>query len=56
MADSGITQLYIAYSIIWVLWFIYLLYLHLKQSKLEKDISNLESVVMRNGRRTKGEE
>jgi CcmD family protein len=53
MADSGIEYLYIAYTVIWLGWFVYLIYLHLKQSKIEKDIKNLEDMVKSRDRRRK---
>lgn len=53
MSDSGITYLYAAYTIVWIGWFVYLLYLHIKQSKLEKDLDNLEGLVKSYGRKRK---
>lgn len=51
MTDSGILHLYIAYSIVWIGWFIYLVYLHVKQARLEREIENLEGLVKAGGKK-----
>jgi CcmD family protein len=51
MSDSGITYMYIGYTVIWLGWFLYLLYLHSKEARLEKDLKNLEEMVKRNDRK-----
>lgn len=53
MSDSGINFLYAGYTAVWLGWFLYLLYLHGKQSKLEKDFINLERMVVSHGRKGK---
>ncbi len=48
---NELEALYIGYSIIWVGLFGYLMYLHLKQSKLAKDLKLLEEMVETNERK-----
>ena len=49
MASSWLA-LYIAYSIVWVGVFGYLLYMHLRQLRIEKDIRALREEVSKHGK------
>lgn len=42
---SSWTALYLAYTIVWLGVFMYLIYMHLRQYKIEKDIENLKGQV-----------
>lgn len=44
------TALYIAYSIVWGGVFLYLLYLHIRQKRIERDISQLKEEVLGRGK------
>lgn len=48
---GGLEALYIGYTIIWVGLFGYLVYLHMKQTKLTKDLSLLEEMVKKDDRK-----
>lgn len=45
----GLDELYIAYTVIWLGVFGYMLYLHLKQQRLLKDVKNLEGMLSDRG-------
>ncbi|MEE9116165.1 MAG: CcmD family protein [Thermoplasmata archaeon] len=45
----GLDELYIAYTVIWLGVFGYMLYLHLRQQRLLKDVKNLEGVLSERG-------
>ncbi len=45
----GLDELYIAYTVIWLGVFGYMLYLHLKQQRLLKDVKNLEGMLSERG-------
>ena len=51
MADQW-TALYVAYSIVWVGIFGFLLYLSLRHRKIERDIRNLKEEVLKHGKST----
>ena len=48
MTGSDLGFLYAGYLIIWIGLFLYLMYLHLKQSSLENEIKNLSKLVKEN--------
>ncbi|MCK5291291.1 MAG: CcmD family protein [Thermoplasmata archaeon] len=45
----GLDELYIAYTVIWLGVFGYMLYLHMRQQKLLKDVKNLEGMLSDRG-------
>jgi CcmD family protein len=45
----GLDELYIAYTVIWLGVFGYMLYLHMRQQRLLKDVKNLEGIVSERG-------
>ncbi len=45
----GLDGLYIAYTVIWLGVFGYMLYLHLRQQRLLKDVKNLEGMLSERG-------
>jgi CcmD family protein len=45
----GLDELYIAYTVIWLGVFGYMLYLHLRQQRLLKDVKNLEGMLSDRG-------
>lgn len=45
----GLDELYIAYTVIWLGVFGYMLYLHLRQRRLMRDINNLEGIMSGRG-------
>jgi CcmD family protein len=45
----GLDELYIAYTVIWLGVFGYMLYLHLRQQRLLKDVKNLEGMLSERG-------
>lgn len=49
--STGLDSLFTAYSIVWMGWFIYLVYVHQKQGRLEADIKNLQEMVSFSERR-----
>ena len=42
MSDDGLTGLYIAYSLVWLGLLTYLIYIHMLQERLRKEMSNLK--------------
>ena len=46
MANSW-TALYVAYSIVWIGVFVYLLYTHMRQRNVERDIRTLKEEVQK---------
>jgi CcmD family protein len=46
----GLDELYIAYTVIWLGVFGYMLYLHLRQNRLLRDVKNLEGMMGGQGR------
>ena len=49
MANSW-TALYVAYSIVWIGVFVYLLYIHMKQRNIDRDLKSLKEEVARHGK------
>lgn len=45
----GLDELYMAYTVIWLGVFGYMLYLHLRQQRLLKDVKNLEGMLSERG-------
>jgi CcmD family protein len=45
----GLDELYIAYTVIWLGVFGYMLYLHFRQRRLMRDINNLEGIMSGRG-------
>ncbi len=45
----GLDELYIAYTVIWLGVFGYMLYLHLRQQRLLKDVKNLKGMLSERG-------
>jgi CcmD family protein len=41
----GLDELYMAYTVIWLGVFGYMLYLHMRQQKILKDVKNLEGML-----------
>ena len=56
MVDAGMDFLYGAYTAVWLGWFLYLIYLYQRQSRLEKDMHNLKEMVKDCGNKEKKEE
>jgi CcmD family protein len=48
---DDLSYLLIGYIVIWLGLFLYILYLHMKQSKLEKDVEILEETVESHGKK-----
>jgi len=46
----GLDELYIAYTVIWLGVFGYMVYLHLRQKRLLRDVRNLEGMLGGQGR------
>ncbi|HEX9908018.1 MAG TPA: CcmD family protein [Thermoplasmata archaeon] len=47
--SNSFTALYIAYSIVWVGVFAYLVYMHIRQSTVDREIRTLKEVVGKHG-------
>jgi CcmD family protein len=47
--SNSFTALYIAYSIVWVGVFAYLVYMHIRQRTVERDIRTLKEEVRQHG-------
>ncbi len=47
--SNSFTALYIAYSIVWVGVFAYLVYMHIRQRTVERDIRTLKDEVRKHG-------
>jgi len=47
--SNSFTALYIAYSIVWVGVFAYLVYMHIRQRTVERDIKTLKEEVRKHG-------
>jgi CcmD family protein len=45
----GLDDLYLAYTVIWLGVFGYMLYLHMRQQKILKDVKNLEGILSDRG-------
>jgi CcmD family protein len=45
----GLDELYMAYTVIWLGVFGYMVYLHLRQQRLLKDVKNLEGMLSERG-------
>jgi CcmD family protein len=45
----GLDDLYLAYTVIWLGVFGYMLYLHIRQQKILKDVKNLEGILSDRG-------
>jgi len=50
MMASSWLALYLAYSIVWIGVFGYLLYVHLRQRRVERDIKTLKEAVSKHGK------
>lgn len=48
---KGLDELYVAYTLIWLGLFVYMVFLHWRQSKLTREIENLKGVVKGHGRK-----
>ncbi|UCD92068.1 MAG: CcmD family protein [Methanobacteriota archaeon] len=46
---KGLGDLYLAYTVVWLGLFGYMVYLHLKQTKLIKEIDNLKGAMGEHG-------
>lgn len=47
--SNSFTALYVAYSIVWVGVFAYLVYMHIRQRTVERDIRTLKEEVRQHG-------
>jgi len=47
--SNSFTALYIAYSIVWVGVFAYLVYMHIRQNAVDREIRTLKEVVGKHG-------
>ncbi len=47
--SNSFTAVYLAYSIVWVGVFVYLVYMHFRQRTIERDIRTLKEEVRKHG-------
>lgn len=48
--SSSWTALYVAYSIVWAGVFVYMLYMHMRQRSVERDLRSLKEEVLKHGK------
>ena len=47
---SSWTALYVAYSIVWLGVFLYIIYMHMRQMSVERDIKTLKEELLKHGK------